>query len=70
MIATTHRIGKRTSQSIIGTAIPSGAIVAVIGGNTAAGYIGVGGGIYRAPLKSQRHHSPDLETKILRRIEK
>ena len=45
-------LGKSDQSMIIGTAIPSGAIVAVIGGNTAAGYIGVGGGIFRAPLKS------------------
>jgi type IV pilus assembly protein PilY1 len=45
-------LGKSDQSMIIGTAIPSGAIIAVIGGNTAAGYIGVGGGIFRAPLKS------------------
>ena len=38
--------------SVIGTAIPSGAIIAIIGGTTASGYIGVGGGIFKAPLKS------------------
>ncbi len=45
-------LGRSDRSSIIGTAIPSGAIIAVIGGNTASGYIGVGGGIFKAPLKS------------------
>ena len=37
---------------VIGTAIPSGAIITIIGGSTASGYIGVGGGIFKAPLKN------------------
>ncbi|OGP90895.1 MAG: hypothetical protein A2157_05485 [Deltaproteobacteria bacterium RBG_16_47_11] len=48
----TETLGRSDRASIIGTAIPSGAIIAVIGGNTATGYIGVGGGIYKTPLKS------------------
>jgi type IV pilus assembly protein PilY1 len=45
-------LGRSDQSMIIGTAIPSGAIIAIIGGNTSAGYIGVGGGIFKAPLKS------------------
>jgi type IV pilus assembly protein PilY1 len=45
-------LGKNDRSMIVGTAIPSGAVIAVIGGNTTAGYIGVGGGIFKAPLKS------------------
>jgi len=45
----------RTDRSeIIGTAIPSGAIVAIIGGVTPTSYIGVGGGIFRTPLKESK----------------
>jgi type IV pilus assembly protein PilY1 len=44
-----------TDRSIaVGTAIPSGAIIAVVGGSSATGYIGIGGGIYKAPLKSPK----------------
>lgn len=39
-------------SDIIGTAIPSGAIVAIIGGSSPASYIGVGGGIFKTPLGS------------------
>jgi type IV pilus assembly protein PilY1 len=51
-VGDTATLARGDRVSIIGTAIPSGAIIAVIGGNTATGYIGVGGGIYKAPLKS------------------
>jgi len=49
---TTLRASDRST--IIGTAIPSGAIIAVVGGSSATGYIGIGGGIYKAPLKSTK----------------
>ncbi len=45
---------KDDRSMLIGTAIPSGTIVAIIGGNTATGYIGVGGGIFKAPLKTSK----------------
>ena len=45
-------LGQSDRSLVIGTAIPSGAIIAIIGGSTSAGYIGVGGGIFKAPLKN------------------
>jgi len=45
---------KDDRSMLIGTAIPSGTIVAIIGGTTATGYIGVGGGIFKAPLKTSK----------------
>jgi type IV pilus assembly protein PilY1 len=47
-------LGRSDRSNVIGTAIPSGAIVAAIGGTTATGYIGIGGGIYKTPLKSSK----------------
>jgi hypothetical protein len=45
-------LAKSDRSSTIGSAIPSGAIIAIIGGETSAGYIGVGGGMYKTPLKT------------------
>jgi len=45
---------KDDRSMIIGTAIPSGTIVAIIGGKTATGYIGLGGGVFKTPLKSSK----------------
>jgi type IV pilus assembly protein PilY1 len=48
----------RTDRSIeIGSAIPSGVIIAVIGGETTA-YIGVGGGVYRPKLPETKSLFP------------
>lgn len=47
-------LGASDRSTIIGAAIPSGAIIAVVGGSSATGYIGIGGGIYKAPLKSTK----------------
>lgn len=47
-------LGAGDRSIVIGTAIPSGAIIAVVGGSSATGYIGIGGGIYKAPLKSSK----------------
>ncbi len=38
----------------IGTAIPSGAIIAIVAGTSTTGYIGIGGGVYKAPLRSTK----------------
>jgi type IV pilus assembly protein PilY1 len=45
---------KDDRSMLIGTAIPSGTIIAIIGGTTTTGYIGIGGGIFKAPLKSSK----------------
>jgi type IV pilus assembly protein PilY1 len=47
-------LGRSDRATVIGTAIPSGAIISVIGGSTAVGYVGIGGGIYRIPLKKTK----------------
>jgi type IV pilus assembly protein PilY1 len=47
----------------IGTAIPSGVIITVIG-NTAVGYVGVGGGIFKPQLKKTKIFYP-LHWKIV-----
>ena len=45
----------RSDRSVvIGTAIPSGAILAIIGGSNTTSYVGVGGGIFKAPLKNSK----------------
>jgi type IV pilus assembly protein PilY1 len=44
-------------STIIGTAIPSGVVVTVIGGRVTA-YIGVGGGVYKPTLTSTRSLFP------------
>lgn len=55
---------QRTDRSgIIGTAIPSGVIVAVIGGET-TGYIEVGGGVYRPKLPETKSLFP-LDWRII-----
>jgi type IV pilus assembly protein PilY1 len=47
-------ISQQTDQSeIIGPSIPSGVIITFIGGTTTA-YAGVGGGVYRPPLKNNK----------------
>jgi hypothetical protein len=48
------KIGRSDRSTVTGTAIPSGAIIAIIDGTTATSYIGIGGGIYKAPLKSSK----------------
>ncbi len=45
-------LGRSDRSIVVGSAIPSGAIIAVVGGSSTTGYIGIGGGIYKAPLKS------------------
>lgn len=47
-------LARSDRSTIIGTAIPSGTVVAVIGGTIASGYIGIGGGIFKAPLKMNK----------------
>jgi type IV pilus assembly protein PilY1 len=49
----TKVINKDDRSKVIGTAIPSGVIVTVIGGQAAA-YIGVGGGVYSPQLSSKK----------------
>ena len=49
--------GKSDRSTIIGTAIPSGVVVTVIGGKVTA-YVGVGGGVYRPTLSSTRSMFP------------
>lgn len=53
-VSGTSVLARSDRSSIIGTAIPSGTIIAIIGGNTATGYVGIGGGIYKAPLKQSK----------------
>ena len=54
-------------QLKIGTAIPSGVVVTVIGGKVVA-YVGVGGGVYKPPTdKHKKSLSIDLETRFLKR---
>ena len=48
---------KSDRSLIIGTAIPSGVVITVIGGKVTA-YIGVGGGVYRPALSSTRSLFP------------
>jgi type IV pilus assembly protein PilY1 len=49
--------GKSDRSSIIGSAIPSGVVITVIGGKVTS-YIGVGGGVYRPTLSSTRSLFP------------
>jgi type IV pilus assembly protein PilY1 len=49
--------GKTDRSTIIGSAIPSGVVITVIGGKVTA-YIGVGGGVYRPTLSSTRSMFP------------
>jgi type IV pilus assembly protein PilY1 len=49
--------GKSDRSTIIGSAIPSGVVVTVIGGKVTA-YIGVGGGVYRPTLSTTRSMFP------------
>ena len=51
---TTTGLTRSDRSEVIGTAIPSGAIIAIIGGATPASYIGVGGGIFKNPLKGNK----------------
>lgn len=51
------KVVKSDRSLIIGTAIPSGVIVTVIGGNASA-YVGVGGGVYSPQLSSRRSLLP------------
>jgi type IV pilus assembly protein PilY1 len=46
-------INKDDRSKVIGTAIPSGVIITVIGGQATA-YIGVGGGVYTPPLSTRK----------------
>jgi hypothetical protein len=46
-------IGATDRSETIGTAIPSGVIITVIGGQATA-YIGVGGGVYTPPLSTRK----------------
>jgi type IV pilus assembly protein PilY1 len=48
---------KSDRSSVIGSAIPSGVVITVIGGKVTA-YIGVGGGVYRPTLSSTRSLFP------------
>ena len=50
-------LGKTDRVTSIGTAIPSGVVVTVIGGQVTA-YVGVGGGVYRPTLSSTRSMFP------------
>ena len=49
--------GQTLTPQTIGTAIPSGVVITVIGGKVTA-YIGVGGGVYRPALSSTRSLFP------------
>ncbi len=49
--------GKTDRSLTIGTAIPSGVVITVIGGKVTA-YVGVGGGVYRPTLSSTRSMFP------------
>ena len=49
--------GKTDRSLIIGTAIPSGVVVTVIGGKVTA-YVGVGGGVYKPQLSSTKSLFP------------
>lgn len=53
-IGGTKTLTRNDRSTVIGTAIPSGAIITIIEGSTATGYIGIGGGIYKAPLKRSK----------------
>jgi type IV pilus assembly protein PilY1 len=46
-------LARSDRSTVVGTAIPSGTIVAIIGG-TSSGYIGVGGGVYIPPLANTK----------------
>jgi hypothetical protein len=50
-------IKKSDRSLVIGTAIPSGVIITVIGG-TATAYVGVGGGVYSPQLSSRKSLFP------------
>jgi type IV pilus assembly protein PilY1 len=52
--STTIELTRSDRSEIIGTAIPSGAIIAIIGGTSPSSYIGVGGGIFKTPLKGNK----------------
>ncbi len=47
-------LGRSDRSTVVGTAIPSGAIISIIGGAKMVGYVGIGGGIYKAPLKKSK----------------
>ena len=49
--------GKSDRSVIIGTAIPSGVVITMIGGKVTA-YIGVGGGVYKPTLSSSKSLFP------------
>jgi type IV pilus assembly protein PilY1 len=49
--------GKSDRSLVIGTAIPSGVVITVIGGKVTA-YVGVGGGVYRPTLSSSKSLFP------------
>jgi type IV pilus assembly protein PilY1 len=49
--------GKSDRTAIIGSAIPSGVVITVIGGKVTA-YVGVGGGVYKPTLSSTRSLFP------------
>ena len=51
---TTIELTRSDRSEIIGSAIPSGAIIAIIGGTSPSSYIGVGGGIVKTPLKGNK----------------
>jgi type IV pilus assembly protein PilY1 len=50
---TSEALTKEDRSTVIGTAIPSGVIITIIGGK-AVGYVGVGGGVYIPQLPSTR----------------
>jgi type IV pilus assembly protein PilY1 len=50
-------IGKTDRSRVIGTAIPSGVVITVIGGRVAS-YVGVGGGVFMPQLKTTRSMFP------------
>jgi hypothetical protein len=60
---TTEDLTKEDRSTVIGTAIPSGVIITIIGGK-AVGYVGVGGGVYTPQLPSTRTFYP-LHWKIV-----
>jgi hypothetical protein len=49
--------GKSDRTAIIGSAIPSGVVITVIGGKVTA-YVGVGGGVYKPTLSTTRSLFP------------
>jgi type IV pilus assembly protein PilY1 len=60
---TSEDLTKEDRSNIIGTAIPSGVIITIIGGK-AVGYVGVGGGVHIPELPSTRTFYP-LHWKIV-----